>query len=83
MTRVVCIGERGREMFEVCFTTTITEMSTQASVGGETNKGWRAPNAFSPVYILPHPTHSLASLTPHYIWSNGMMPSSGSIPDKS
>ena len=73
VTRVVCIGERGRDMSEVCSTPTITERSTQASVGGETNNGWRAPNTYTPVYILAYPAHPLVPLTPHYIWSNGML----------
>ena len=73
VTRAVCIGERGRDMSEVCSTPTTTERSTQASVGGETNNGWRAPNACTPVCILPYPAHSLVSLSPHYIWSTSMM----------
>ena len=73
MTRVVCIGERGRDMSEVCSTPTTTERSTQASVGGETNNGWQAPNAYTPVVILPYHTHSLLSLTLHYIQSACMM----------
>ena len=55
--RVVCIGERGREMSEVRSTPTITERSTQMSVGDETNSGWRASNACSPVHTYHTPTH--------------------------
>ena len=60
MTRVMCIGERGRDMPEVCSTPTITERSTQASVGDETNS-WLASVKcmLTRTHTHPYTTYSL------------------------